>query len=101
MELSEIRTKIDAVDDELLRLFLERMDLAEEVAAYKNEHHLPILHRLLWKTSLQHTCHVDILCLCKYADRSILFPVVIIIFFLISEKVFIQCCLCCLKIRIV
>ena len=31
----------------------------------------------------------------------ILFPIVIIIFFLISEKVFIQCCLCCLKIRIV
>jgi len=45
MELSEIRTKIDAVDDELLRLFLERMDLAEEVAKYKNEHDLPILNR--------------------------------------------------------
>ena len=45
MELSEIRTKIDAVDDQLLQLFLERMDLAEEVAAYKNEHHLPILNK--------------------------------------------------------
>lgn len=45
MELSEIRTKIDAVDDQLLRLFLERMSLAEEVAAYKNEHHLPILNK--------------------------------------------------------
>ena len=28
MELSEIRTKIDAVDDQLLQLFLERMSLA-------------------------------------------------------------------------
>ena len=45
MELSEIRTKIDAVDDQLLQLFLERMNLAEEVAAYKNEHHLPILNK--------------------------------------------------------
>ena len=45
MELSEIRTKIDAVDDQLLKLFLERMDLSDEVAAYKNEHHLPILNR--------------------------------------------------------
>ena len=45
MELSEIRTKIDAVDDQLLALFLERMDLAEEVAAYKNEHRLPILNK--------------------------------------------------------
>ena len=37
MELSEIRKKIDAVDSRLLDLFLERMRLAEEVAAYKNE----------------------------------------------------------------
>ena len=45
MELSEIRAKIDAVDEQLLELFLQRMNLAEEVAAYKNEHHLPILNK--------------------------------------------------------
>ena len=45
MELSEIRTKIDAVDDQLLELFLERMALSEEVAAYKNQHSLPILNK--------------------------------------------------------
>ena len=45
MELSEIRTKIDAVDDQLLDLFLQRMALSEEVAAYKNEHRLPILNK--------------------------------------------------------
>ena len=45
MELSEIREKINAVDDQLLDLFLKRMELAEEVAAYKNEHHLPILNK--------------------------------------------------------
>ena len=45
MELSDIREKIDTVDDQLLKLFLERMSLAEEVAAYKNEHHLPILNK--------------------------------------------------------
>lgn len=45
MELSDIRTRIDAVDDQLLQLFLERMALSEEVAAYKNEHHLPILNK--------------------------------------------------------
>ena len=45
MELSEIRTRIDAVDDQLLKLFLERMDLSDEVAAYKNEHHLPIVNK--------------------------------------------------------
>ena len=45
MELAEIREKINAVDDQLLDLFLQRMDLSEEVAAYKNEHHQPILNK--------------------------------------------------------
>ena len=45
MELSEIRAKIDAVDDQLLSLFRERMALSEEVASYKNQHHLPILNK--------------------------------------------------------
>ena len=45
MELSEIREKIDAVDEQLLDLFLQRMDLSDEVAAYKNAHHLPILNK--------------------------------------------------------
>ncbi len=45
MELSDIRGKIDAVDDRLLELFLQRMELAEEVAAYKNEHSLPIVNK--------------------------------------------------------
>ena len=45
MELSEIRAKSDAVDDQLLQLFLERMALAEDVAAYKNEHNLPIVNK--------------------------------------------------------
>lgn len=45
MDLKEIRSKIDAVDEQMLSLFLERMGLAEEVAAYKNEHHLPILNK--------------------------------------------------------
>jgi len=45
MELSEIRKQIDTVDDQLLSLFLERMRLSEEVAAYKNANHLPILNK--------------------------------------------------------
>ncbi|NBI65303.1 bifunctional chorismate mutase/prephenate dehydratase [Pseudoflavonifractor sp. 60] len=45
MELSEIRTKIDAVDDQLLTLFLERMALSEEVASYKLQRGQPILNK--------------------------------------------------------
>ena len=45
MELFEIRTKIDTVDDQLLDLFLERMALSEEVIRYKIENNLPILNK--------------------------------------------------------
>ena len=45
MELTEIREQINRVDAELLRLFLERMELSEQVAAYKAAHGLPILNQ--------------------------------------------------------
>lgn len=37
MNLDEIRTEIDAVDNELTKLFAKRMELAAEVAEYKRE----------------------------------------------------------------
>lgn len=45
MEISEIRDKIDALDSQILELFLMRMELAEKEADYKNQHHLPILNK--------------------------------------------------------
>ena len=45
MELTEIRANIDRIDAELLRLFLERMELADRTAEYKAAHNLPILNR--------------------------------------------------------
>ena len=45
MELTEIRENIDRIDGELLRLFLERMDLSEKTAAYKAAHGLPVLSK--------------------------------------------------------
>ena len=43
MELKELRTEIDAIDDELVRLFGKRMDIAARIADYKKENNLPIL----------------------------------------------------------
>jgi len=43
MDLKEYRKRIDEVDDELLRLFIERMSIGREIAAYKREHGLPVL----------------------------------------------------------
>ncbi len=37
MDLLEIRNKIDSIDDKMLELFLERMDLAKEVAKVKSQ----------------------------------------------------------------
>ena len=44
MELNEIRARIDAIDEQMLSLFLERMACAEQVAVYKKERNLPILN---------------------------------------------------------
>lgn len=41
-ELSEIRNEIDHIDAELLKLFMQRMECAKDVALYKQAHNLPI-----------------------------------------------------------
>ena len=43
MELKDLRTEIDKIDDELVRLFGARMEIAAQIADYKKEHNLPIL----------------------------------------------------------
>lgn len=42
MELSDYRKKIDSIDEELVRLFEERMAVASQIAAVKKEKKLPI-----------------------------------------------------------
>ena len=42
MELSEIREKINGIDDQLVTLFTERMNLSAQVAEYKKAHNMPI-----------------------------------------------------------
>ena len=44
MTLEEVRKEIDAIDQQLLPLFLKRMDCAKQVAEIKREHHLPVLN---------------------------------------------------------
>lgn len=43
--LLEIREQIDHLDNEIVRLFFERMQLSEEVARYKIEHGKEVLNR--------------------------------------------------------
>ena len=43
MDLNELRGQIDTIDDELVRLFCQRMKVAEQIADYKRQNNLPIL----------------------------------------------------------
>ncbi len=43
MEQNGYRDRIDAIDEQLVKLFSERMEVAKEIAAYKKENHLPVL----------------------------------------------------------
>lgn len=42
MDLNELRLEIDKIDDELVRLFCQRMEVSARIADYKKEHDLPI-----------------------------------------------------------
>ena len=42
MELNELRNEINQIDDEILKLFLRRMEVTDQVADYKRQHDLPI-----------------------------------------------------------
>ena len=41
-QVQELRQKIDAIDEELIRLFCQRMEVSKAVGAYKKERSLPI-----------------------------------------------------------
>lgn len=43
MELTELRSQINEIDQNLLKLFIERMHVASNVAEYKRQHHMPVL----------------------------------------------------------
>lgn len=42
MDLNQLRSGIDDIDDRILALFLERMELCKQVAEYKKENNLPV-----------------------------------------------------------
>lgn len=42
MDINSLRGQIDQIDDELVRLFSQRMDVAAKIADYKKENDLPI-----------------------------------------------------------
>ncbi len=42
MELKDLRSEIDSIDEKLVELFVKRMNLSAQVADYKKEHNLPI-----------------------------------------------------------
>ena len=53
MELSEYRNKLDSIDEQILRLFSERMNIAAEIASWKQENSLPVLDVRREKEKLQ------------------------------------------------
>ena len=42
MDIKDIRDRIDNVDEQLVKLFVERMQLSAQIADYKKENNLPI-----------------------------------------------------------
>ena len=53
MELSDYRKRLDEIDEKLLRLFSERMNIAAQIASWKQENSLPVLDARREKEKLQ------------------------------------------------
>ncbi|MBE6954011.1 MAG: bifunctional chorismate mutase/prephenate dehydratase [Ruminococcaceae bacterium] len=56
MDLEALREKLNGVDDEILRLFLERMETVGKIADYKKEHNLPVLSAKRERSILERVC---------------------------------------------
>ena len=53
MDLDDYRKRLDEIDDELLSLFVERMNISAEIGAWKKENNLPVLDVRREKEKLQ------------------------------------------------
>lgn len=56
MDLTEIRGKIDEIDDKILELFVERMELATEVAKYKAANNMVVFQSAREKAIIDDIC---------------------------------------------
>ncbi len=53
MKLEALRKEIEAVDKEMLELFIKRMDISYQIGSYKKEHHLPVFDEKREKALLE------------------------------------------------
>ncbi len=53
MDLKELRLEIDKIDDELVKLFGQRMEVAAQISDYKKENNLPIFQPSRERAKLQ------------------------------------------------
>ena len=42
MDIQDLRNEIDTIDDQLVKLFAQRMDVASRIADFKKENNMPI-----------------------------------------------------------
>ena len=42
MDLQSLRQRIDEIDDDIVRLFQQRMDVSAEIAQYKRQNNMPV-----------------------------------------------------------
>ena len=58
MEIQEIRTQIDDIDEQMITLMVKRMNMAVEVAEYKKRNNLPVLDRNREREILSHVAQL-------------------------------------------
>lgn len=59
MNLEEIREQINGIDEELVKLFIKRMNLAKAVAEYKEKNKLPIMNKSREREIISKVCEAS------------------------------------------
>lgn len=58
MDLQEARNSISRIDEELTSLFVKRMELSKEIAAYKKDNHMSVFDRSREREVVNHVCYL-------------------------------------------
>lgn len=56
MDLQEARNSISRIDEELTSLFVKRMELSKQIAAYKKDNHMAVFDRSREREVVNHVC---------------------------------------------
>ena len=84
MNLDELRVEIDKIDDQLIKLFQERMDVAVKIGEYKKNNNIPVLNSQREREKLNdvaNKANPEMKSYLRYIKRLIFLPINLLFYY--------------------